>query len=134
MKKTAYLWGIVFLLVLLAFVAAYFGMTQPKNCGEFSVETYSEEIATSSFQSDQIYEAVLDYQGAARIGKQAIADRFEAYKSSIFSWMACDVRYDPSADMWFVRVYRVSPWGSGTGYNVILRSDGSIRSIWGEKW
>jgi len=74
-----------------------------------------------------------NYKTAAKAGKNAIAEHFENSNGNIFEWMSCDVCYDRENDLYYVRTYYVNPLIAGGAYDVIIKSDGTIIAIWGEK-
>ena len=47
--------------------------------------------------------------------------------------MGCRVQYDKENDAYYVRTFRLDPRVLGGAYDVILRSDGTVLAIWGEK-
>ena len=130
MKKTIITVGIVLLALLITLVSAYAIGTAPKNKGSFSVEDYAEYIAEPNFQTERTYDAVTDWKSAAKVGKQAILDRFgESAEGGLFEWMGCHVQYDKENDAYYVRIYHIV----GGAFDVILKADGTILTIWGEK-
>lgn len=134
MKKTIITVGIVLLALLITVVSAYAIGTAPKDKGSFSVEDYAEYIAEPNFQTVRTYDAVTDWKEAAKGGKQAIRDRFgESAEGGLFEWMGCHVQYDEANDAYYVRTYHLFPLVMGGAYDVILKADGTILTIWGEK-
>lgn len=133
MKKLAIISGSIILAVLIVFFSSYFIATTPKDTGEFSVDEFVEHIQNEDFQTDERYGSITDCKSAAKAGKAAIAERFENADGSIFEWMGCSVKYDKVNDAYYVRTYPISPLMIGGAYDVIIRSDGTILAIWGEK-
>ena len=133
MKKTIITVGIVLLALLITLVSAYAIGTAPKDKGSFSVEDYAEYIAEPNFQTERTYDAVTDWKSAAKVGKQAILDRFgESAEGGLFEWMGCHVQYDKENDAYYVRIYHISRNVKGGAFDVILKADGTILAIWGE--
>ena len=133
MKKTIITVGIVLLALLITLVSAYAIGTAPKDKGSFSVEDYAEYIAEPNFQTERTYDAVTDWKSAAKVGKQAILDRFgKSAQGGLFEWMGCDVQYDSDSDAYYVRTYSLDPNVDGGAFDVILKADGTVLTIWGE--
>lgn len=133
MKKAFLIIGGIILLLAAAFICVYFIQTAPNDAGSFSVGEFSMETHHPEFQSDSNYGEITDFKTAARAGKQAVARRFDSYQSSFFHWMGCDVQYDQNKDAYHIRIYPLSSSVKGGAYDVILRSDGTVLAIWGEK-
>ena len=133
MKKTIIITA-VFLLIIIGVLSAYFISTSPKNKGEFCVDDYSEEIEEFSNVNSNNYGNISDWKSAAEVGKIAIEEIFgEGAHGSFFKWMGCDVQYDPHNDIYYVRTYHSNPLILGGAYDVIIRSDGTVLTMWGEK-
>lgn len=133
MKKSVTLFVII-IAVLVLFFSFYFILTKPYDKGEFSVSDYSEEIENVNFQIEKTYGNITDYKSAAKVGKAAISERFNISDSSIFEWIGCDVKYDEENDAYYVHTYHISPVPMfGGEHYLIIRSDGTVLSIWGEK-
>lgn len=132
-KRIAIICGIVVVCLCIAYLVAYFIATSPVDQGAFLAEEFSEYIDCEEFQTDLVYDRITDVKTAGIVGEKAISDRFEESKGSIFEWMGCDVRYDAENDFWHVRTYPIFPLMKGGAYDVILRSDGTVVTIWGEK-
>ena len=87
----------------------------------------------ANFQTDNNYGKITDCKSAAIVGKKAIADRFENSEGGIFEWMGCTVQYDVENDTYYIRTYHINPNIFGGAYDVIIKSDGTVLAIWGEK-
>ncbi len=133
MKKA----GKIICAVLIALAAAFFSfrflLTRPGYTGVFSVSDFEEYTENENFRTGSDYGPIPDWRSAAAAGKAAIADRFENSEGSIFEWMGCTVRYDEENDAYEIRTYHVFPIMFGGAYDVILKSDGTVLAIWGEK-
>ena len=132
MKKAVVIFGAMILVLAVTFFSLYFAQTVPRYAGDFSLDQYREETENINFQTDGNYGTIPDFKSAAKAGKAAIAERFDA-PGSLFAWMRCDVRYDLGNDAYYVRMYRAMSFGMGGAYDVIIRSDGTVLAIWGEK-
>lgn len=133
MKKTIMISIILIFIILFAFLSFYLISTTPKYVGDFNVVEFSEYIENESFQIDKNIGKITDYKSAAKVGKSLIAERFENSNGNIFEWMGCDVQHDKENDIYFVRTYHVSSRVKGGAFDVIIRSDGTVLAIWGEK-
>ena len=133
MRKTIIILCSVILVFLVAFFSLYFILTTPKDTGDFSVDNYAEYIQNEHFQTDNNYGKITDYKSAASAGKKCIADRFKNSEGGIFEWMGCSVQYDTENDVYFVCTYHLAPFMMGGAYDVIIKSDGTVLAIWGEK-
>ena len=133
MKKTLIIIASVVIALVVAFFSFYFISTAAKYTGEFSVTDFEEDIQNEHFQTDKNYGTVTDYKSAAVAGKTAISERFEHSEGSVFEWMRCDVQYDNASDAYYIRSYHVFPFVLGGAYDVIIKSDGTVLAIWGEK-
>ena len=133
MRKTIIILCSVILVFLVAFFALYFILTAPKSTGAFSVDNYAEYIQNENFQTNENYGTITDWKSAAIAGKKAIADRFENSEGGIFEWMGCTVQYDVENDIYYIRTYHINPNILGGAYDVIIKSDGTVLAIWGEK-
>lgn len=132
MKKAIIISGSIILAIII-FFSFYFILTTPKDTGGFSVDNYAEYIQNEHFQTDNNYEKITDYKSAVAAGKKAIADRFENSNGGIFEWMGCSVQYDVENDAYYIRTYHLAPFVKGGAYDVIIKSDGTVLAIWGEK-
>lgn len=100
--------------------------------GTFAVEDYGEEIGNPYFQTMYSYSPVENYRQAGNAGIQAMADRFG--KDLAFELRGCNVCYDEGDDVWLVQLHIVSAVPMfGGGYSAILKSDGTVLAVWGEK-
>lgn len=133
MEKAITIFSAVILGVIILFFCLYFALTTPIFIGDFSTNDFSEEIENINFQTENNYGNIHDYKSAAQAGKKAIADRFENSEGGIFEWMGCSVQYDTESDVYFVRTYHLEPFMMGGAYDVIIKSDGTVLAIWGEK-
>ena len=133
MKKTIIILSAVILAFLVVFFSFYILLTTPKNTGDFSVDNYAEYIQNENFQTDKNYGTITDWKSAASAGKNAISDRFENSEGGIFEWMGCSVQYDVENDAYYIRTYHISPLMIGGAYDVIIKTDGTVLTIWGEK-
>lgn len=133
MKKAIIIFSSMILAVLAVFFSLYFISTAPKATGDFSVDEFAEYIQNEHFQTDKNYGEITDFKSAAKAGKMAIAERFENCDGSIFEWMSCGVQYDKENDAYYVRTHHTAPFVKGGAYDVIIRSDGTVIAIWGEK-
>lgn len=133
MKKVVLLAGMILLGMAVVFFCAYFLATAPIHTGSFSVDQYAAYVRNQNFQTDRQYGAITDTFTAAQAGKTAITERFENATGGIWEWHGCHVQYDSEQDAYYVRTFRIAPMVNGGGYNVILRPDGTVLAIWGEK-
>ena len=133
MKKVAIIIVAVITVLVVLPTSLFFALTAPQDKGAFSVGEFCDELENENFQTDKTYNTIKDYKSAAKIGKTAIADRFENANGSIFRWMGCDVQDDEKNDAYYIRTYRLSPFVMGGAYDVIIQSDGTVLAIWGEK-
>ena len=133
MKKAIIISGSIILAVLVVFFSLYFISTTLKDTGDFSVDEFAEYIQNEHFQTDNNYGEITDYKSAAKAGKAAIAERFENANGSIFKWMGCSVQYDAESDAYYIRTYQMFPPVFGGAYDVIIKSNGTVLAIWGEK-
>ena len=133
MKKAIIISGSIILAVLVVFFSLYFIATAPKDTGDFSVDKFAEYIQNEHFQTDKNYGEITDFKSAAKVGKTAIAERFENSEGGLFEWMGCSVQYDEANDVYYVRTYHIAPFLKGGAYDVIIKSNGTILAIWGEK-
>ena len=133
MKKAIIILSAIILVFLVVFFSLYFILTTPKDTGAFSVDNYAEYIQNENFQTDENYGTITDWKSAAIAGKNAIADRFENSEGGIFEWMGCSVQYDVENDIYYIRTYHINPNILGGAYDVIIKSDGTVLVIWGEK-
>ena len=131
MKKNLLNCGIFVLIIAVLYITAYFVFTMPINSGTFSKDEYYKELNNPEFKTDKVYEKITDMASAAKVGKKAIADRFENSESKLFSWKGCEVKYNDTDDIWCVRIFTFL--GFGGGYSVLFNSNGSVLAIWGEK-
>ena len=123
----------VILLFIIAFLSVYFILTAPKYKGEFSIDSFSEDIENYPFESDKKYGNIADYQSAGKIGKAVIDEHCGEYsKGSIVDWIGCDVQYDKENEVYHVRAYHINPFIMG-GYQVIIRTDGTVLALMVEK-
>ena len=133
-KKSIIVITAAILLLVIAGFSAYFILTSPKNDGEFSVDDFADTIKIFAYQGDQKYDAPTDYKSAGKIGIKAINEAYGKYsKNSIVDWMGCDVQYDEENETYYVRTYHFNPNLFGGAYDVIIKSDGTILAMWGEK-
>ena len=132
MKKKALIAGAI-VLVAITFVSLYFVFSTPRYTGAFSVGDYQEEMENIYFQTDESYGDISNYMSAAKAGKTAIAQRFETTEGHLFRWRGCSVQYDEENSTYLVSTYYVSPLRMGGRFCVILQSDGTVLSIWGDK-
>ena len=133
MKKAIIISSSIILVVLVVFFSLYFISTTPKDTGDFSVEEFAEYIQNEHFQMDENYGKITDYKSAAKAGKTAIAERFENSEGGLFEWMGCNVKYDKKKEAYYIRIYQIFPPVFGGAYDVIVKSDGTVLAIWGEK-
>ncbi len=133
MKKAITVVACIALAVSVLLVGLYFVLTPPRFAGDFSITEFQEEIDNIYFQTGINYGKIDDDRSAASAGKKAIADRFEDSNGGIFEWMGCSVRYDAENDAYYIGTYPLDPFMVGGAYNVILKSDGTVLAIWGEK-
>ena len=133
MKKAIIISGSIILAVLVVFFSLYFISTAPKDTGDFSVDKFAEYIQNEHFQTDKNYGGITDFKSAAKVGKTAIAERFENSEGGLFEWMGCSVLYDEANDVYYVRTYHIAPFLKGGAYDVIIKSNGTVLAIWGEK-
>jgi len=100
--------------------------------GSFSVDAYAAHIANPHFQTRYTYGPIENYRQAGQAGIQAVTDRFQEQVS--LSLRGCIVYYDSQNDIWHVQLHWTSPLVTfGGGYSVLLKSDGTVLAIWGEK-
>ena len=122
------------LLFIIVFLSAYFILTLPKNKGDFSVDSFAEEIELFAYQGDTKHGELTDYKCAAKIGKATIEDKFgKTSKGSVFEWMGCDVKYDKENAIYYIRTYHINPRMKGGAYDVLIKADGTVIAVWGEK-
>lgn len=133
MKKAIMVISITIFTVLVLFICLYFTLTAPKFTGDFSISTYQSEIENVNFQTEMNYGKIDGYKSAASAGENAILDRFEDSEGGIFEWIGCSIQYDAESDAYFVRTYHLAPFMMGGAYDVIIKSDGTVLAIWGEK-
>ena len=133
MKKIIIISLSVIVVVTVVFFSSYFIMTAPKYKDDFSINDFTEYIENPNFQTDKNYGKIMDYKSAARAGKNVISERFDDVEGSIFEWMGCDVRHDKTNDAYYIRTYHIYPPMLGGAYGVIIKSDGTVLAIWGEK-
>ena len=133
MKRAMIVTGSIALVVLALLVCLSLVLTAPKFKGNFSISDYQAEMDNPNFWSDVNYGTIKDFEIAARVGKQVIANRFEDSMGGIFAWMGCAVQYDAENDVYFVRTYPLLPLIAGGAYDVILQTDGTVLAVWGEK-
>lgn len=133
MKKTITIFSAVVLCVIILFFCLYFALTTPKFTGDFSVNEFQEEMENINFQTEINYGKIGDYKSAASAGKKAIAERFDNSNGGIFKWMGCSVQYDAENDAYYIRTYHLAPRMMGGAYDVIIKADGTVLAIWGEK-
>lgn len=132
-KKSLLILSVILLVLFVVFFIFYIISAVPKYAGDFSVADFEEYISNGDFQADINYGAITDYKSAATAGKTAISERFENSKGGIFEWMGCKVQYDKANDAYYIRTSHISPRMQGGAYAVIMKSDGTVLSIWGEK-
>lgn len=133
MKKAVIIISAIVIALVVAFFSFYFISTATKYTGEFSVTDFEEDIQNEHFQTDKNYGTVTDYKSAAVAGKNAVSERFENSEGGIFEWMRCDVQYDSANDAYYIRSYQIFPFVLGGAYDVIIKSDGTVLAILGEK-
>lgn len=133
MKKAAIISGAVTGALVVLFFSAYFILTAPRYAGDFSAEAFAVYLENGQFQTDKQYGEITDFKSAAAVGKTAISQHFDEGSGSVFKWMGCSVQYDKENDAYYVRTFRLNPRVLGGAYDVILRSDGTVLAIWGEK-
>ncbi len=133
MKKVIIVIGSIILILIVHLFCLYFALTVPKFTGDFSINEFQEEMENINFQTEINYGKIDDYRSAASAGKKAIAERFEDSNGGIFEWMGCSVQYDAENDAYYIRTYHLVPLMMGGAYDVIIRSDGTVLAIWGEK-
>ena len=133
MKKAIIVIGSIVFAVMVLLFCLYFALTAPKFIGDFSINDFQEEIANINFQTENNYGKIDNYKSAASAGKKALADRFENSDGGIFEWMGCSVQYDAENDAYYIRTYHLAPLVMGGAYDVIIKSDGTVLAIWGEK-
>ena len=133
MKKAIIISGSIILAVLVVFFSLYFISITPKDTGKFSVDEFVEYIQNPHFQTDKNYGEIADYKSAAKAGKAAIAERFENSEGGLFEWMGCSIKYDSENDAYYIRTYHLTPLMKGGAYDVVIKSDGTVLAIWGEK-
>ena len=133
MKKAIIISFSIILAIIVTFLCVYFFLTAPKFKGDFLVSDFQTQIENINFKTDKNYGNITDFKSAAKAGKTAIAERFQNSSGSIFELMCCDVRYDKENDAYYVRTYHASSRILGGAYDVIIQSDGTILTIWGEK-
>ena len=133
MKKAIIISGSIILAVLVVFFSLYFISTAPKDTGDFSVDKFAEYIQNEHLQTDKNYGEITDFKSAAKVGKTAIAERFENSEGGLFEWMGCRGQYDEANDVYYVRTYHIAPFLKGGAYDVIIKSNGTVLAIWGEK-
>ncbi|MBO5756807.1 MAG: hypothetical protein J6S28_03830 [Clostridia bacterium] len=134
MKKVWIVLAILVLVLIALFLSAYLIATAPMNTGEFSLDEFAWEIENFAFQGDQTYGEIDGWREAAKIGKNVIAEHYEAYsEGSLLEWMGCSVKYDAQNDVYYVRTFHLTPFMMGGAYDVILRADGTVVALWGEK-
>jgi hypothetical protein len=134
MKKILVICLCVVLIILIAVFVLYVFATAPKYEGEFLLEVYEEEIKNQNFQMETTYGEIIDYKFAAKVGQKAISDRFSDAESSLLKWRGCLVSYDKENDVYHVLSYPIAviPMFGGS-YEVLIKSDGTILAIWGNK-
>ncbi len=133
MKKAIMIITAAITVLAVLFASLFLALTAPHDRGAFSIGAFYDELENENFQTEKMYGKIEDYKSAAKIGKTAIADRFENANGSIFRWMGCDVQYDEKSDAYYIRTYLLSPFAMGGAYDVIIQSDGTVLAIWGEK-
>ncbi len=112
----------------------YFTLTPPSYGGEFSVSDFTETIENTNFHTDKNYGTITDYESAASAAKAAITERFDWSDSTAADWKGCIVKYDKANDAYLVDTYDISALPKfGGGHIVIIKSDGTVLAIWGEK-
>lgn len=132
MKKFTIILSVV-LLVIAGCIGLYFSLTTPKFTGDFTLETYQQQIDNPEFKSDNNYGEIKNYKDAVKAAQIAISDRFETTKGYIFQVNGCTVQYDKENEAYCVSQHIVFPPVFGGGYKVIIKTDGAIIAIWGEK-
>ncbi len=133
MKKAIIVISSIVFAVLVLFIVLYFAFTAPRFTGDFSINEFQGEMENVNFQTEINYGKIDDYKSAASAGKNAIADRFENSDGGILEWMGCSVQYDAENDAYYIRTYHLAPLMMGGAYDVIIKSDGTVLAIWGEK-
>lgn len=134
MKKRIAMIFVVILLFVAIFILSYFVFTAPKYDGEFLLDDFSDVIESFPFPGHKTYGKIIDYKSAGEIGKNIIDEFYGGYsKGSIIEWMGCKVQYAPQHDVYYIRIYHISPLVIGGAYDIIIRSDGTVLAIWGEK-
>ena len=134
MKKAWIVLTIVVLSFIVIFLSAYWIATAPMNAGEFSLDEFAWEIENFAYQGDKTYGEFDNRREAARIGKQVIAEHFEAYsKGSVLEWVGCSVAYDAQNNVYHVRTFYLTPFMMGGAHDVVLHTDGTVIALWGEK-
>ena len=115
------------------YVGIYGYITAPRDAGDFLARDYADYISDIHCQSDQIYAPISDVKSAGKIGRKALADRFPASRNGLFRWMVCDVQYNERNDMWYIRANSRFAPELGGDYHVIMRANGTVVAIWGDK-
>lgn len=134
MKKTVVVFISVTLILLVGVFSLYSVLTSPKYEGEFSIDSFSDEIDRFSFESSGHFGNITDYQSAAKAGMNAIEELFgEESAGSFFEWRGCTVKYDTEHDVYHIRTFQMFPPVLGGAYNALIRSDGTGLAVWGEK-
>ena len=129
-------WWIAVIAVLLVglLTIGYVSLLLPKNSGTYSVSDYADAIEIGHHPS-QNYGAINGYLAAYIAGARVIRDCFLEARGSA-SYFTVDVSrsvyYDEVSDTWLLYLSPRDTSMFGGSYAVIIASDGTVLSCWGE--
>lgn len=126
---------IISVFVIGALIATYIALIAPRQKEGYSIDNYNDAIQ-AGFKPEQTYGSINGSWDAYITGVKAIRECFPSTDNVNFVFavdVIREVAYDEKSDTWFLYVYpdcnRVR---FGGGFGVIMRSDGSVVSCWGE--
>lgn len=107
-----------------------------KDCGAFSLQTYSDELQTDGFISDKKYGEIQNYREAAECAKLLLKEDYSSLNEKKLNKYRLEVYFDEESDVWLVYftlksmyVYNVL----AADYYVIISADGDVIARWGVK-
>ena len=135
LKKKVALFALIVICVVGAVLLVY-NLPTVKNCGVFSLKTYSDEMQQEDFLSDRQFDPVDDYLEAAECARILLEDDYSSLGQHRLNKYRADVYFDEEAHAWLVFFTLKSRYvynELAADYYVIISTDGDVIARWGVK-
>ncbi len=127
----------VLMAIAISVIAVFLICSLPdiKDCGPFSLQTYTDELQTPGFMSDKKFDIITNYHEAAKCGTEILKDDY-SLSLRRHNKYSVEVYFDSEADAWLVYYTLKSIYvynELSADYYVILSVDGDVMARWGVK-